>query len=101
LRITVDILPRIHVGRSRTPPAGVVDGPVSDNYLRGMSTHELMTAAITLPLPDRVSLAQALWESIEAGLADTDEDSAVREAIRRDEEVSSDAIGIRKDSSEN
>jgi len=63
---------------------------------------ELTAEAMALPLSDRVSLAQALWESIEAGLADTDEDSAVREAIRRDEELSSGAaIGIRKDSSEN
>jgi Putative addiction module component len=53
-----------------------------------MSTHELTAEAMALPLPDRVSLAQALWESIEAGLPDTDEDSAVRESVRRDEELS-------------
>lgn len=39
--------------------------------------------------------AKALWESIEAGLADTDEDSAVRESIRRDEELSSGAVAGR------
>lgn len=67
-----------------------------------MSTQEITAEVMSLPLPDRVSLAQALWESIEAGFAETDEYSAVREAIRRDEELSSDAaIGIRKDSSEN
>jgi len=54
-----------------------------------MSTQELTAEAMALPLPARVSLAQALWESIEAGLSDTDEDSAVREAIRRDEDLSS------------
>jgi len=54
-----------------------------------MSMHELTAEAMALPLADRVTLAQALWENIEAGLADTDGDSAVREAIRRDEELSS------------
>jgi hypothetical protein len=57
-----------------------------------MSTQELTAEAMALPLPDRVRLAQALWESIEAGLAETDEDSAVRESIRRDEELSSGAV---------
>jgi hypothetical protein len=38
-----------------------------------------------------------LWESIEAGLADTDEDSAVREAIRRDGELSSGSAAGRTD----
>lgn len=40
-------------------------------------------------LPERVSLAQAIWESIDAGLPDTDERAAVIEAIRRDNELSS------------
>lgn len=57
-----------------------------------MSTQELTAEAMALPLPDRVSLAQALWESIEVGLADTDEDTALREFIRRDEEHSSGSI---------
>ncbi len=42
-----------------------------------------------LPLADRVSLAGALWESIDAGLAIVDESDAVREAIRRDQEMTS------------
>jgi hypothetical protein len=53
-----------------------------------VSTQQLTAEAVALALPDRVSLAQALWESIEAALAETDEDSAVREAIRRDDELS-------------
>ena len=53
-----------------------------------MSTQELTAEAMALPLSERVSLAQALWESIETGLAETNEDSALREAIRRDEELS-------------
>lgn len=44
---------------------------------------------MALPLSERVSLAQALWQSIDAGLPDTSEDKAVGEAIRRDLEISS------------
>ncbi len=44
---------------------------------------------MALPLPERVSLAQKLWESIEAGLPDTAEDAALQEAIRRDQALSS------------
>jgi hypothetical protein len=43
----------------------------------------------------RVSLAQALWESINAGLPDTDEQPAVGEAIRRDQELSSSVVAGR------
>ncbi len=92
LRITVSILARVHPGRRSGAVfslAPFVDGRVPGNYLRGVSTQELTAEAMALPLLARVSLAQALWESIEAGLADADEDSAVREAIRRDEELSS------------
>jgi putative addiction module component (TIGR02574 family) len=44
---------------------------------------------MALPLAERVSLAQALWESIDSWLPDTDERAAVSDAIRRDEELSS------------
>ena len=54
-----------------------------------MSTKKLTADAMALPLPERVSLAQALWESIDAGLPDTDERAAVTEAIHRDNELSS------------
>jgi putative addiction module component (TIGR02574 family) len=54
-----------------------------------MSTQQLEQEAMALPLSERVSLAQALWESIDAGSADIDEEAAVREAIRRDQELSS------------
>ena len=56
-----------------------------------MSTEQLTAEAMALPLKERVSLAQALWESIDAGLPDTDEAGAIAEAIRRDEELSSGA----------
>lgn len=54
-----------------------------------MSAQELTSEAMALPLPERVSLAQALWESIDAALAEEPEDVALREAIRRDQELSS------------
>jgi hypothetical protein len=50
---------------------------------------------MSLPLAERMSLAQALWESIDAGLADTDKSLAVREAIRRDQELSSETVSGR------
>ncbi len=60
-----------------------------------MSTQQLTTEAMALPLSERVSLAQMLWQSIDAGLADTDEGEAVREAIRRDQELSSGTVAGR------
>jgi putative addiction module component (TIGR02574 family) len=57
-----------------------------------MSTQQLTTEAMALPLSERVTLAQTLWQSIDAGLADADEHEAVREAIRRDLELSSGAV---------
>jgi putative addiction module component (TIGR02574 family) len=54
-----------------------------------MTTEQLIADAMALPLSERVSLAQALWESIDAGLPDADERAAITEAIRRDEELSS------------
>lgn len=60
-----------------------------------MSTQQLTTEAMALPLPERVSLVQTLWQSINDGLADTQERDAVREANRRDEELSSGAVAGR------
>jgi putative addiction module component (TIGR02574 family) len=60
-----------------------------------MSTEQLKEEAMSLPLSERVSLAQALWESINAGLVDTDEKAAVREAARRDQELSSGSVSGR------
>jgi hypothetical protein len=54
-----------------------------------MSTQQITAQAMALPLSERVTLAQALWQSIDAGVADVDERVAVREAIRRDQELSS------------
>lgn len=54
-----------------------------------MNTEQLIADAMALPLSDRVSLAQALWESIDAGLPNSNEGAVVVEAIRRDKELSS------------
>ncbi len=60
-----------------------------------MTTEQLIADAMALPLSERVSLAQALWESIDAGLPDADERAAVAEAIRRDQELSSGGVAGR------
>lgn len=60
-----------------------------------MSTQQLTDEAMTLPLKERVSLAQTLWQSIDAGLSDETPGSAIREAIRRDQELSSGAVAGR------
>jgi putative addiction module component (TIGR02574 family) len=60
-----------------------------------MTTEELIADAMALPLAERISLAQALWESINAGLVDTDERSAIAEAVQRDEELSSGKVNGR------
>lgn len=56
-----------------------------------MSARQLTREAIALPLSERILLAQALWQSIDVGLAETDERAALQETIQRDEELSSGA----------
>jgi len=72
-----------------------LDEPFRTRYCFAMSTEQLIADALALPLSDRVSLAQALWESIDAGLPDADERAAVAEAIRRDKELSSGRVAGR------
>jgi putative addiction module component (TIGR02574 family) len=60
-----------------------------------MSTERLIADAMALSLSERVSLAQALWESIDAGVPEADERAAVAEAIRRDQELSSGSVAGR------
>jgi len=60
-----------------------------------MSTEQLTTEAMALPLFERVSLAQTLWQSIDAGLADTEERDAVGEAMRRDQELTGGSVAGR------
>jgi hypothetical protein len=60
-----------------------------------MSTQQLIAEAMALPLAERVSLAQALWDSINGHLVDGDERAAIRQAIGRDQELSSGAAAGR------
>ena len=80
------------LGVVRRSLASRVDRGRLNRYFFAMSTQQLTTEAMALPLSERVSLAQTLWQSIDAGLADTEEREAVREAIRRDQELSSGAV---------
>ena len=63
-----------------------------DDHFLFMSTTQLTAAAMALPLAEKVSLAQALWQSIDAGLPDYDERAPLREAVRRDKELSTGAV---------
>jgi putative addiction module component (TIGR02574 family) len=57
-----------------------------------MSTKELTQEAMALPLAERIALAQTLWQSIEGrppGKVSDEENWAIREADRRDAELSS------------
>jgi hypothetical protein len=60
-----------------------------------MSTQEVTAEAMALPLSERVSLAQALWQSIDVDLADANECDVVRESARRDLELSTGAVAGR------
>ena len=57
-----------------------------------MSTQQLTVEAMALPISERVSLAQALWQSIDAGLGAAKGSEALAEAIRRDDEISSGVV---------
>jgi len=57
-----------------------------------MTTQQLTLEAMELPLHERVSLAQALWQSIEAGLIDSDERSVIQESLIRDGELTSGVV---------
>jgi len=64
---------------------------------KSMSSDEVLQAAMTLPLADRVTLAEALWASIDEGLASSDREDrdALQQALRRDAELSSGQAGGR------
>ena len=57
-----------------------------------MSVEQLTSEALALPQSERVSLAQALWQSIDAGTPDLTDAASMEEAVRRDEELSSGAV---------
>jgi putative addiction module component (TIGR02574 family) len=72
-----------------------IDHHLRKRYSYRMSAQQLTSEAIALPLAERVSLAQALWQSIGDGKAESDEATAIREAIRRDGEISSGEVAVR------
>ena len=57
-----------------------------------MTSQQLTTEALALPISERVLLAQALWQSVESNWGDADPSDSLREAIRRDQELSSAAV---------
>ena len=54
-----------------------------------MSSQQLTSEAMSLPLAERISLAQALWQSIDSSIVDSDENEAMADVWRRDAEMSS------------
>ena len=71
--------------RARRPEIGSVATPLK----------QVTAEAMALPLKKRVSLPQALWQSIQAGLSDADEGATIAAAIRQDEELTSGAVAAR------
>jgi hypothetical protein len=57
-----------------------------------VATEQLTSEAMALPLLERVSLAQALWESIGEGLGESAEKAASADSILRDQEISSGSV---------
>jgi hypothetical protein len=73
----------------------MLDRRLFSGYHGRVSSQQLTTEAMALPLPERVSLAQALWESIDGALAETSDAAALSEAIRRDQELLSGSAVVR------
>jgi putative addiction module component (TIGR02574 family) len=68
---------------------------INAGYARPMSIEQLSRQALALPLPERVALAEALWQSIdERGEVDADDEEreAVEQARKRDAELVSGVI---------
>lgn len=57
-----------------------------------MTTRQLTEQVLALPLDERVDLAEALWQSIGAGLQAGEEREAIELAARRDAELTSGAV---------
>ena len=84
-------------GPQPSEPHGV-DWPEKEAYRGSMSKEQLTAAVMALPLAERVSLAQELWQSIEGtslSSARDEEHEALAEAHRRDAELSSGAVAGR------
>ena len=68
------------------------DRSVLKGKISAMSTQQLIVEAMALPISERVSLAQSLWQSIDAGLEASKDREALAKAIRRDEGLSSGVV---------
>jgi hypothetical protein len=60
-----------------------------------MSTQQLAEHLKTLPLAERVDLAQALWESIDNDLSVDEESNTIAQARSRDQELTTGAVSGR------
>ena len=57
-----------------------------------MSAAQLTAEIMALPLPERATLAKSIWQSLSECLPDSDEQSAIADALRRDNELSSSRV---------
>jgi putative addiction module component (TIGR02574 family) len=57
-----------------------------------MSNRQWTEQLLALPLAERVEIAEALWQSIGAGLPSGDDREAIAEALRRDAELTSGTV---------
>lgn len=73
-------------------PFSPVDPIRISMYPFGMTTQQLITEALALPLAQRIELAQTLWESIDCGLPEVAPEEAILDAVRRDAELTSGTI---------
>jgi len=64
-------------------------------YFQGMATQRLSEQVMALPLAERISLAEALWQSIGEELRASGEHEAIEQATRRDAELTSGAVSGR------
>jgi hypothetical protein len=83
-----------HSCKPRPECATQVDSAGDEDYCRRMSREQLTLEAMALPVGERIALAEALWRSIDdspTGPVVEDEAEAVREAARRDLELTSGA----------
>jgi hypothetical protein len=60
-----------------------------------MSAQQLTVEALALPLAERVSLAQALWDSIDVGYAQDESFDDASDAVHRDRELSEGVVAER------
>ena len=57
-----------------------------------MSAAQLTSEIMALPLPERATLAKTIWLSLSEGLPESDQESSIADALRRDHELSSSSV---------